>query len=126
MKRIILALLILTTSIAIGQEIRLVSFQSTDCEEEKEIGDSILFKKQNKNNLIIKITAEFNCCGSVVGEVDFKKRFLRKNILNLTYEDYSEEYCNCICYFEYTYTIEGIIKNNYLIYINGKEVEQPN
>jgi len=126
MKRIILALLILTTSTAISQEINLVNFESTNCEEEKEIGDSILFKKQNKDTLIIKITAEFNCCGSVYGSVHLKKRFLRKNILNLTYEDYSKDYCNCICYFEYTYTIEGITKNNYLIYINNKEIKQAN
>ena len=126
MKKIILALLILTTSPAISQEIRLVNFKSSDCEEEKGIGDSILYKNQNEDTLIIKITAEFNCCGSVYGSVDFKKRFLRKNILNLTYEDYSEDYCNCICYFEYTYTIKGIKNNNYLIYINGKEIEQRN
>jgi len=122
MKKIILILSILTTSIVTSQEVRLVNFESTDCEEEKDIGDTILFKKQNKDTLIVKITAEFNCCGSVYGTVDLKKRFLRKNILNLKYEDYSEEYCNCICYFEYTYTLKGIKKDNYVIYINGKEM----
>ncbi|RKE95199.1 hypothetical protein [Ichthyenterobacterium magnum] len=126
MKKIILAISILITSSAISQEIELVNFKSTDCTEERGIGDSILFKKQNGNTLIIKITAEFNCCGSVSGSIDLKKRFLKKNILNLTYEDYSEEYCNCICYFEYTYTIEGIKKENYLVYINGKEIEYTN
>ena len=124
MKKITLALLILITSTAISQEIRLVNFESSDCEEEKGIGDSILFKKQNKDILIIKITAEFNCCGSVYGSVDLKKRFLRKNILNLKYEDYSEEYCNCICYFEYTYTLKGVQKGNYIVYINDKKIEQ--
>ena len=123
MKKIILVLLILTTSTTISQEIRLENFESSKCTEERGIGDSILSKKQNKNTLIIKITAEFNCCGSVVPSVVFKKRFLKKNILNLTYEDYSGELCNCICYFEYVYTIEGIKKNNYLVYINNKEIE---
>lgn len=123
MKRILFALLILTTSTIVSQEIRLVGFESSDCAEEKEIGDSILYKKQEKDILIIKITAEFNCCSSVSASVDFRKRFLKKNILNLTYEDYSEEYCNCICYYEYVYTIKGITKNNYLVYINNKEVK---
>ncbi len=123
MKKIILTLLILTTSTAISQEIKLVNFESSTCTEEKGIGDSILSKKQNKNTLIIKITAEFNCCGSVSASVDFKKRFLKKNILNLTYQDYSDEFCNCICYYEYVYTIEGVKKNNYLVYINNKEIK---
>ena len=122
MKRIILALLILTTSIAIGQEVRLVNFKSSECEEEKGIGDSILFKKQKNDVLIIKITAEFNCCGSVYGMVEFKKRFLKKNTLNLIYKDYSEEYCNCICYNEYEYTIRGVKNENYEVHINGKKI----
>jgi hypothetical protein len=123
MKRIILALLILTYSTAICQEIRLVSFESSDCEEEKGIGDSIIFKKQKKDVLSIKITAEFNCCGSVYGTVELKKKFLKKNIINLKYEDYSEEYCNCICYYEYEYTIQGIKNQNYEVHINGKKIE---
>lgn len=123
MKIIVLALLILTTTTTISQEVRLVNFESSECEEEKGIGDSVLFKKQKKDGLIIKITAEFNCCGSVYGSVELKKRFLKKNILNLMYKDYSEEYCNCICYYEYEYLIKGIKKNNYLVYINGKEIE---
>jgi hypothetical protein len=89
-----------------------VNFEESTCDEERGIGDRILSKKQNKSTLIIKITAEFNCCGSVSASVDLKNRFLKKNILNLTYKDYSGEYCNCICYYEYVYTIGGIKKNN--------------
>ena len=122
-KKITIVLLILATSTTFSQEIELVNFESSTCSEERGIGDSILFKKQKENTLIIKITAEFNCCGSVSASVDLKKRFLKKNILNLTYEDYSEEFCNCICYFEYEYTIEGLKKNNYLVYINNKKIE---
>jgi hypothetical protein len=122
MNKIIFVVLVLTTSIVFSQEIKLVNFESSKCTEERGIGDSILFIKQKEDSLIIKITAEFNCCGSVFADVDLNKRFLKKNILNLTYKDYSEEYCNCICYFEYEYTIEGIQKNNYLVYINNKEI----
>lgn len=123
MTKITLALLVLITSTAIGQEIELVNFKSSTCTEERGLGDSILFKKQTKDYLIIKITAELNCCGSVSASAELKKRFLKKNILNLTYQDYLDEPCNCICYFEYEYTVKGIQKNNYLIYINDKEIE---
>ena len=124
MKKILFVFIILTTSTSLSQDIRLVNFESSSCTEEQGIGNSILSIKEDKNTLIIKITAELNCCASVFASVDFKKRFLRKNILNLRYENYSEEYCNCICYFEYEYTIEGLKKNNYLIYINNKEIQK--
>ena len=124
MKKIIFVFIILTTSTSLSQDIRLVNFESSNCTEEQGIGNSILSLKEDKNTLIIKITAELNCCASVFASVDLKKRVLRKNILNLRYENYSEEYCNCICYFEYEYTIEGLKKNNYLIYINNKKIEK--
>lgn len=38
----------------------------------KDLVTAYLKKKQNKDTLIIKITAEFNCCGSVYGSVDLK------------------------------------------------------
>mgnify|MGYP001100381304 CR=1 FL=1 len=124
MKKILFVFIILTTSTSLSQDIRLVNFESSSCTEEQGIGNSILSIKEDKNTLIIKITAELNCCASVFASVDLKKRVLRKNILNLRYENYSEEYCNCICYFEYEYTIEGLKKNNYLIYINNKKIEK--
>lgn len=30
----------------------------------------------------------------------------------------------CMCYKEYEYTIEGLKDDNYLVYINNKEVDQ--
>ncbi|MGB1308514.1 MAG: hypothetical protein ACPG6B_06365 [Oceanihabitans sp.] len=82
MKNFIALLFLLTTSFSFCQSVELIGFKSSNCSEERDLGDSILYKKLQDNKLIIKITAEFNCCGSVGSSVDLKKRLFKKNILN--------------------------------------------
>ncbi len=124
MRNIIFLLVIITSFNCYSQEIKLVKFESSSCEEEKMIEKKILSKKQVKDTLIIKIATLRNCCGSVSSSVDFKEMPTGKDILNIQYEHYVSNPCMCMCYYEYEYTIEGLEDDNYLVYINNEEVKQ--
>ncbi|AFL82007.1 hypothetical protein Aeqsu_2551 [Aequorivita sublithincola DSM 14238] len=124
MKKIATIILLLTTSIITSQEVRLVNFEVSSCEEERHIEKEILSRKQVNDTLVIKIAILRNCCDKVSQSISFKKDADGQNILNLEYEHYSSNPCMCLCYKEYEYTIEGLVDTDYLVYINDEEVEQ--
>jgi hypothetical protein len=122
MPKLILIIILLISSKAIGQEIKIANFSKSDCTEQIEefLGDSIIFKSHKKDTLVIKIATEANCCTSVIPSVS-----LDEGILNLSYDELGD-FCNCICYYEYEYTIVGIKNDDYLVRFNNKKLEIKN
>jgi hypothetical protein len=122
MKNLLYILFFFTTSVISSQEIQLAHFKSSNCDEEKEIEKTIVLRNYEEDTFKIKIAAIRNCCSSVSPSVNFKKRFLRKNILYLEHTEYSSNPCMCVCYYEYT--IIGLEDDNFLVDINNEKVEQ--
>ncbi|WP_044399257.1 hypothetical protein [Lacinutrix sp. Hel_I_90] len=74
MKNILYIIFFFTTSVMSSQEVKLVDFKSSNCDEEKEIKKTILSRDYEKNTFKIKIATIRNCCSSVSPEVNFKKK----------------------------------------------------
>ncbi|WP_103071626.1 hypothetical protein [Aquimarina sediminis] len=120
MHNIVFTLLIITSSLAFGQKVRLTNFKSTNCDEETDAfyaKNRIISQPIKKDTLFIKIATTANCCTSFIPSIHFEKK-----ILKLSYEEYGE-YCNCICYYEFDYTITGIKEKEYSVYLNDKKIE---
>ena len=122
MRNLLLIIILLISLKTSGQEIKLASFTKSDCTEQQEdyLGDSILYKSHKKDTLVIKLSTEANCCTTIIPSVS-----LDDGILNLSYNELGD-YCNCICYYEYQYTIVGIKKDDYLVHFKNKKLATQN
>lgn len=119
MKKITFLTLIIISATTLGQNVDLINFKSFDCDEETdafEAKNKIITKQHKKDTLVIKIGTTANCCTGFNPSVSFKK----KNLI-LDFEEYGE-YCNCICYYEFEYTIVGIRKKRYSVYLKNEKI----
>jgi len=114
-------ILTLLTMIAFGQEVRLVDFQPSECDETSDpyhLKTRIIDQEFHGDTLQIKVATKATCCVDFIPSITYNQ-----DTLNLLFEETGIE-CECICCYQFNYHITGLKDKNFGVKLLSKAVEQ--
>lgn len=123
MKKMFLGFAIIISNLLYSQinnSPKLVNFIPSECDKETEVyrlRTRIIDKWYNNDTLKIEVGTSATCCVDFVPSIEFKN-----DTLNLIFIETGEA-CECMCCYQFIYSIIGIGKKNVNIKLNGAAVE---
>jgi hypothetical protein len=120
MKTGFLILLTLFTLAASGQEVNLVDFKPSECDQNGEsdrIISRIVSETNHNDTLQIEIGTVATCCVDFTPSIEF-----RKDTLRLSYVE-TGEFCECYCCYQFTYFITGLVDEKFVTTLQDEVIE---
>jgi hypothetical protein len=128
MTRAIIVLIVIPTAVLAQTKIKVVGFSSTECNDGAALYNllrtRIIEKKFIGGVFEIKIATPETCCLSFKPVVKYYSSGSNhgSDTLYLGYRT-SDEACDCVCYYELTYRLQGLEKDNFNIRFKGESIE---
>jgi len=114
-------LLIFWSILAFGQDVRLVDFQSTDCDENSDpyrLLTRIIQQEFHGDTLQIKVGTTATCCVDLIPSIAFKQ-----DTLSLHLEETGIG-CECICCYQFNFYITGLNDKKFGVKLLSNTIEQ--